>query len=532
LLDKELERKTEAGVMMHNVLAKGQVVPLAMTMHLLKSTMNLTSSSSLVVENFPTHVDQVDYIEKDFKIDRVFSINSSSQALQAMQEQFTKKRAGKSQSETGAAKAFDEAVKRLEPITAHFAAQGKLERLDVTEKPKERNLEELVEGVLMPSFASVIGMQYSGTAAHALALAESFGASPAVKADEIVAWAKSAMGIEVSVDDSPEFLKALHKFTSTRSSSVIVLDGYPATKEQCEAFIGKFGEPKILADISMPDEELQANAEKESADAGEEDFDGEAFQELMNTAKPVYEALQGGCAPMSCYVKVDGMKGVPECNAEIVKSLNAKAYVVVSPLTNAAVGKHVGAAICSISKVVDKKPVKFSLLDTDVLCKKGGHSQEIEEELTKVSMTAASPDALPVPLWTSLIKEAFTRSPNPLGNFVIANFPTACSTKSYPSVRDQFDILESLCTLQGIIFVKFTEDAYSKFGIDAASAQAYQDYMNKVEEYIDVQYGKVETLKVFKTEIDGASASDSQGALRTTAKKIATEFFKAEKGSS
>merc|ERR550537_1244833 len=173
------------------------------------------------------------------------------------------------------------------------------------------------------------------------------------------------------------------------------------------------------------------------------------------------------------------MKGVPECNAEIVKSLNAKAYVVVSPLTNAAVGRHVGAAICSVSKIQDKKPVKYTLLDTEVLCKKGGHSQEIEEELTQVGMTAASPDALPVPLWTDLIKEAFQRSSNPLGNFVISNFPTACSTKSYPSVRDQFDILESLCTLQGIIFVKFTEDAYSKFGIDAASAQAYQDYMNK-----------------------------------------------------
>merc|ERR1719335_1025334 len=154
--------------------------------------------------------------------------------------------------------------------------------------------------------------------------------------------------------------------------------------------------------------------------------------------------------------------------------MTPKAYVVISPLTAAAVGRHVGEAICSVSKAQDKKPVKFTLLDTEQLCKPGGHSQEIEEELTQVAMTAASPDALPVPLWTNLIKEAFQRSPNPLGNFVISNFPTACSTKSYPAVRDQFDILESLCTLQGIIFVNFTEDAYSKFGIDAASAEEYK----------------------------------------------------------
>merc|ERR1719428_2650239 len=108
-----------------------------MTMHLMKSVINLTSSSSLIVENFPSNVDQIDYISKDFKIDRVFSINAAPTALTAMQEQYTKKRAGKSTSEQGASKAFDEAVKRLEPITSHFAAQGKLERLDVAEKPKE-----------------------------------------------------------------------------------------------------------------------------------------------------------------------------------------------------------------------------------------------------------------------------------------------------------------------------------------------------------------------------------------------------------
>merc|ERR1719191_1855148 len=213
----------------------------------------------------------------------------------------------------------------------------------------------------------------------------------------------------------------------------------------------------------------------------------------------------------------------------MIKTLNPKAYIVIAPLTSASVGRHVGAALCTVPdpKLKDKNPVKYTLLDTEVLCKKGGHSQEIEEELTQVAMTAASPDALPVPLWTNLIKEAFQRSPNPLGNFVISNFPTACSTKSYPAVRDQFDILESLCTLQGIIFVNFTEDAYSKFGI--TDPAEYQDYMKKVEEYIDVQYGKVETLKVFKTELDGSSASDSQGALRNTAKKIATTFFNSEK---
>lgn len=525
LLDKELERKTEAGIMMHNVLAKGQVVPLAMTTHLLKSVMNLTSSSSLVVENFPTHVDQIDYIQKDFKIEKVFSINASAHALQAMQETFTKKKSGKSQTESGAGKAFDEAVKRLEPITSHFASQGKLERLDVTEKPKKADLEKLVEKALMVDFASVIGMKYSGTSAHAAALAESFGATPAVTASDIISYAKSGMGLDIDTskpDYEKDMIKALQKFAGTRSSSIIVLDGFPKSKAESEAFQATFGDPKILADLSLPEEELRKCVEQAAEDAGVEGDDQEPWvNNEMGEAKPIYDELQAHWDKTSCYIKMDGLKSVTECNAELCKTLNPKAYIVIAPPTAAAVAKHVGAALCTVGKF----PVKFALLDSDVLCKKGGHSQEIEEELTQVAMTAASPDALPVPLWTKLIKEAFQKSPNPLGNFVISNFPTACSTKSYPTVRDQFDILESLCTLSGIIFVNFTEDAYSKFGIEAPAE--YQDYMKKVQEYIDVQYGKNETLKIFKTELDGSSASDSQGAIRNTASKIATEFFKA-----
>jgi hypothetical protein len=40
-----------------------------------------------------------------------------------------------------------------------------------------------------------------------------------------------------------------------------------------------------------------------------------------------------------------------------------------------------------------------------------------------------------------------------------------------------------------------------------------------------VQYGKIETLRVFKTSVDAAGASESQAHLRQTAKKIAKQFF-------
>merc|ERR1719498_1931187 len=81
LLDKELERRTELGLAMHNMLARGQVVPLSMTLELLKNVVNLTSSDNLVLLNCPMYVDQIEYIMKEFRIDRVFYINGNEKAV-------------------------------------------------------------------------------------------------------------------------------------------------------------------------------------------------------------------------------------------------------------------------------------------------------------------------------------------------------------------------------------------------------------------------------------------------------------------
>lgn len=50
---QELERRTEMGLAMHNMLAKGQVVPFSMTLELLKGVANLTCSEKLVIQNCP-----------------------------------------------------------------------------------------------------------------------------------------------------------------------------------------------------------------------------------------------------------------------------------------------------------------------------------------------------------------------------------------------------------------------------------------------------------------------------------------------
>lgn len=231
--------------------------------------------------------------------------------------------------------------------------------------------------------------------------------------------------------------------------------------------------------------------------------------------------------------------------------LQPRAYVVICPSGRSEVSRCVGQAICNYRDSKDKRPTKYTLLDTAVLCQPGkSHSEDINQRLTRASLVHASRDELPVELWKDIFKEAFAQSSNPLGNFVIVNFPTPCSSYASPSIRDQFHLLENVCTLAGIVYVTLTEEALQQRYLPFDKVEGYMDLSLKVEEYIDVQYGgdpKDARVTVFKTqevdvgadvdvvaagedpEADAAADAALVEAAQESAKNITTDFFNFKK---
>jgi len=115
--------------------------------------------------------------------------------------------------------------------------------------------------------------------------------------------------------------------------------------------------------------------------------------------------------------------------------------------------------------------------------------------LSKAAFTAEAPDTVPAPLWKELFTEALQTSANPMGTFLVTNFPTPCSVTSTPTIRDQFSMLESICTFMGIIHVKVDEschnscvggnyDAYSNFESQVKNATLVQFGADKIKECI------------------------------------------------
>lgn len=509
LLDKELERRTEMGLAMHNMLAKGQVVPFSMTLELLKGVANLTCSEKLVIQNCPQYVDQIEIIENEFRIEKVYYIHGSEQAETLWAEEYGKK--GESAT---ASKKFSDLQSRLPPIVAHFARLGKLEKFEVNETPSKEKLQRLLDKSKMPQFAMVNSLSPVLSAQQAKQLAASYGGTMVTMETLMSATATSEL-------ESSKEVAMLKQYIQSVSSPLVVLQNFPSVDSQAHSFLEAFGSPKVVLDIECDDEFL----EEEWKGLHEDDaFDAEQFAEMLagqrqarETTGKVFKQL----CPGSCLSVEKKLLETPELLKDTVApKLWPKVYMILAPNGACNFANLVAQTICTSSTaggLEDAVPVKYTVVDALAMCKRGGHEPAVEDALGKASFNANTPDNLPINVWAEVLKEAFMTSANPMGTFLLINFP-APSSITNNNVRDQLAVVESLSTLAGILHVKVGAAAYACFcSTEPESLTAYEGDDDKVHNQTLAQFGPAYLMECLIQE-----ATDGPLA----AQKVAAHFFK------
>eukprot|EP00747_Dinoflagellata_sp_TGD_P161703 gnl/TRDRNA2_/TRDRNA2_178467_c0_seq1.p1 gnl/TRDRNA2_/TRDRNA2_178467_c0~~gnl/TRDRNA2_/TRDRNA2_178467_c0_seq1.p1 ORF type:complete len:1499 (-),score=413.44 gnl/TRDRNA2_/TRDRNA2_178467_c0_seq1:56-4552(-) len=514
LLDKELERRTEIGITMHNMLARGQVVPLSMTLELLKSVVGLTCSDSIVMSNLPTHVDQIEYLSTEFRIDRVFYIRGSEKAVASWKEAYLE--ANKSDNPSREARVFDERLERLEPIVTYFSRIGKLERLDVNETPKEDKLKKMIQQATMPQFAVVTGLSNAKAAEQAQMLATAYGAGPVVSMDFLVEWAKKKLTRGLDPNDPAKVLSALRQYADGGSFPLLVLDRYPCTTSDAAAFLEYFGAPKVLVNMNLDDE---ARMEEYKAEHEGEDINEDELPDMMEKKRAAHDAMikafMDECPEVVMPVDLATVKAPEELSASIRRKLLPKVYAVVGPAGRVNLSGLIANGICT-SRSEGRRPTKFTVIDANALFKSGKRSKALEDKLVKASFTADTPDNLPAPLWAELFQEAFAQSPNPMGTFLVTNFPTPCCLRSSPTIRDQFFLLETICTFMGILNVSLTDGAFNELcAKEQGDLAQYLEFSSKVKDSILVQYP---SSKICDCIVDSTNPSEAT-------KKVVADFL-------
>eukprot|EP00913_Durusdinium_trenchii_P026721 g25068.t1 len=197
------------------------------------------------------YVDQIELIENEFRIEKVYYISGSEQAETLWAEEYAKK---------GESGKFLKLQTRLQPIAAHFSRLGKLEKFEVSETPsKDRRL----------------------AAGH--------GAAPSCAPLRVPRPVPRVVSLETLKGTCPEAegeIAMLKQYTQGTSAPLVVLHNFPSVDSQAHAFEA-FGAPRVVLDIECDDEYL----EEEWKGLHEEDeFDAEQFAEKLGQQRASMEA--------------------------------------------------------------------------------------------------------------------------------------------------------------------------------------------------------------------------------------------------
>jgi hypothetical protein len=499
-----------------------------MTLELLKNVGNLTSSRSLVLLNCPMYVDQIEYLQKEFCIDRVFYISGNEKAVAGWSEAYCQQ--GGDQDRNTLAKVFNESNDRLELITTHFSRLGKLERFDVIDTPKPKMLQHMVEQATMPQFAIVSGVTKFATTQAAM-LATAYGVGVPVTTALLQEYAQESLKRRLDTNDPAQMFSALQQFAGDRGYPLLVLNNYPATDKDAAAFQKYFGDPKVVVSLNVEEEALVDTFKEENP---EDESDPEELTTRLTEQKKQNDKVMDEFKSKSASSFMSfNLAEIKETNiapqtlsAQIQKRCLPQVYVLVAPSGQSNFSGLIANTICR-SRTEGKRPSKITIIDSDQLFRPGGHSNAIEDKLSKAAFTAASPDAVSAPLWKELFAEAVQTSVNPMGIFLVTNFPTPCCLKSSPTIRDQFSMLESISTFMGIFHVKVTESVF----FDCTGCNQSADYSTYSEFEGQV---KNTTLVQFGAERIKESVVDNVNSREEAAKAIAADFLsfqeKAETG--
>jgi len=396
---------------------------------------------------------------------------------------------------------------------------GKLGRAELKSK-----FAEMIEKTTMPQYIVVASLSEELSSKQAEKLAASFRGKPVTKKD-IQDYAEKNLD-----KDAPKrsTLTSLKLLAQERNSAVLVLDRYPESASEAQSLLNVFGDPKVVVNADQNDEEwIEKFNEIHEADDPplEEDAAQEACKKAREQIDETVGVFQEKC-PLNCmklppFVKENDDDLPPDMTETIRKRLLPRVFVIVAPSGQMDFSGVVANAI-STARRAGVGPSKYAVINSDALFKIGSHSKSLDDQLCKAAFTSETPDALSPRLWMDLYKEAFATSANPMGSFLVTNFPTPCSLDSSPTIRDQFFLLQSICTFMGILHVRLGQESYQQWC--SGNLQEWKDY-----DYFATDVSDLTTVQFNKDSQIGECSIDPSDSIEEAATKAAASFFALQK---
>jgi len=447
LLDSELERRTEIGVQMANMLARGQVIPVRMILEVVKKACRWTNSPALVMEKFPRFLDEAELLSQHFTVDRVILAEVSEAKHLAVQE-----------AEGLTADQYAERWNRTLQVAQYFGASGLLVKVEMEDVKGKASSTELAfqqaSKAARPKCIAIVGMPFVGTTDLANLMSSRNGFA--------------VIGKDVAAGDPKETVAKIEEQLASTTASIVVLDDLLTDHDTYVAFEEAFGAPTVLY-LTCSDEALAARA----ADAMKDNDDTEV-QPILDDAKaklePKEHYLNQGL-PNVYVLKAEPPEGSEMSKEELFAGVTDAATQKLQPQVHVVVGPSVRDASLTLATVLAQKAAgKQVILDAKELATP---SPKYSSDLNAALQNAkACGEPLLPDVWAQVFAQ---RMPEfPLQHLFLVNFPTG-GVSTFPTVRDELEVLSQYAVLKGIIVAEFSEAALAKYcykGVPKAPATA------------------------------------------------------------
>lgn len=304
LLRAEVARGSPDGAMIDSMIRSGQIVPVEVTLQLLRTAMAASGGDRFLIDGFPRAMDQARAFERivgpcDFVL--YFDLDEATMRQRLLKRGKTSGRAD--DNEKSIVRRFETFRTTSMPVIDHYARLGKVRSVDARGGPDAVFAE--VQRIFDPRVVFVLGGPGSGKGTQCAKLVNEFGYTHLSAGDllrsEVARGARNASMIErhmasgslVPVEVTLQLIKDAMRASG---SSKFLLDGYPRAQDQADAFEAQISKCSFVLFFDVDEATMKQRLLQRGKTSGRVD-DNEAaivkrFATFQETSVPVVDSYE------------------------------------------------------------------------------------------------------------------------------------------------------------------------------------------------------------------------------------------------
>lgn len=455
LLRAELARGSADGIMIDQIIRAGKIVPVEVTLELLRTAMIESGNDKFLVDGFPRAEDQAEAFEKQLtECSMVLFIDVPESVLETRLLERGRS-SGRSDDNIEAIK------KRLKvyhmqsmPVIDMYSRRGLVRRVDGNIGDSDA-VYNVVRQLFMNQVVFVLGGPGAGKGTMCAQIVETYGYNHLSTGDLLRAEVarKSTIGVEVEhmmkegkIVPQEIIMKLMLAAMANTNGTKFLLDGFPRSVEQAKAYEKVLGLPSAILYLDLSEDEMKNRLLNRGLTSGRADDNEETivkrFQSFKNISFPVlgyYKEIN------SSLIKKISAAPEPKVVFDSLRSIFNPELVLVSGCT----GTGRGTLATNLGKNLGFTRLRM----TQLLEQASGDDTPTGDTIRDAIRNKRT---VPIELTINIIKRAILESGN--SRFILDGFPRVVSA-GYPLAHDQVVALEeSIAPVKAVLHLDATEE--------------------------------------------------------------------------